>query len=896
MMDIKKKQLKHFHQQVVLKYHLYNGLFLTLPFGQTEEMGTLLSIFAKYCQVALGREENPQKIVEDFFAIHVGALDETQRINPLFKMLQFIERQVVLFDALEDAAFADIHDLSGPGSLHDLLVKVDNHQQQRKFYQEMQDYRVKIVLTAHPTQFYPDPILAILTQLESALGHNDLARVSELLLQMGKTSFRHQQKPTPYQEAHSLVWYLENIFYTVIPEIQQEVAFALSNEEVEKNEFRPNVELGFWPGGDRDGNPNVTAHITLEVARLLKSRILRMYVLDMRVLIKKLTFSGVLERLEKIKLRLEQTLLYAQLALEQKGSEWVTDQVNHLLTTGEHYQQVGDLLADLFALRNILIAEHEGLFLEHLDAFILKIQCFRFYFSAMDMRENAKIHHQALIYLGKELVKHNNYSSFKDELLNYEQLPELEKTTVLHKLCTEQVNYSSEKIPDSCPPTIANCFKSLAVIRKIQEENGEKGLCRYVISNTGSASAVLELYALLKISAGFEKNIPMDIIPLFESIVDLKNAENIMAQLIKCPFYFQHLQDRNRIQYIMLGFSDGTKDGGYVTANWSIYQAKIRLTALAEQCGVTFIFFDGRGGPPARGGGNTHAFYRSLGNTIYHQQLQLTVQGQTISVNFGTFASAKYNVEQLLTAGLMDLIFPEEKNDLTTAETELMNQLSELSQEAYTALKEDSLFVPYLEHMTPLQFFGDLNVGSRPTVRENSRHLKFVDLRAIPFVGSWSQLKQNVPGYYGFGYALNQLVQQGRLNQLRLLYQHSLFFRTLVENTMMSLSKTYFPLTSYMQSDKTFGKFWQRLASEAELTKRMLLTISEQNELLENDPVNRDSIKLREEIVRPLLVIQQYALMRLRELPDQQSALYSAYKKMVLKAMAANTNASRNSA
>lgn len=211
-------------------------------------------------------------------------------------MLQFIERQIVLFDALEDAVFAVTHDLAGLGSLQSLITKVKNHEQQRNFIRQICDYQTRIMLTAHPTQFYPTPVLGILTQLVAALDNNDLKKISLLLLQMGKTSFKQHHKPTPYQEANSLIWYLENIFYAVIPEIQQHIAIMLRDFGYDgKN---PNcIDLGFWPGGDRDGNPNVMFTTTLEVARLLKTRILRMYILDLRQLVKKLTFEGVLEKL-----------------------------------------------------------------------------------------------------------------------------------------------------------------------------------------------------------------------------------------------------------------------------------------------------------------------------------------------------------------------------------------------------------------------------------------------------------------------------------------------------------------------------------------------------------------------------------------------------------------------
>jgi phosphoenolpyruvate carboxylase len=441
-----------------------------------------------------------------------------------------------------------------------------------------------------------------------------------------------------------------------------------------------------------------------------------------------------------------------------------------------------------------------------------------------------------------------------------------------------------------------NTIHSIRTIKEVQSKNGEIGLCRYIISNTQSADDVLDLLFLLKSFGGFNSHIPVDIIPLFESIEDLENADRIMKKLYQDPVYLKHLKRRKYKQTIMVGFSDGTKDGGYVAANWSIYKAKLKLTQLSKKCGIEVIFFDGRGGPPGRGGGNTHHFYRSLGSKISHHQNQLTIQGQTIGVTFGTKESTKYNIEQFFTAGINDLIFPDEASDLTKLQFKLIDQLSEESKKSYKMLKNDPLFVPYLEQITPLRFYGELNIGSRPTSRKKDRQFRLSDLRAIPFVGSWSQIKQNIPGYYGFGFALNKLMKQGKEKQLRHLYDHSLFFRTLTDNSMMSLSKTFFRLTEYLRRDKKFGRFWKKLFSETELTTRLLLKISNQKMLLENEPINRVSIKIREDIVLPLLIIQQSTMMKLQKIKKIDSAWAIPYRKIVMKALTANTNASRNSA
>jgi phosphoenolpyruvate carboxylase len=862
--------LVNFHDNVALKYSLYNSLFLTLPFKKMQEVGTLLTLFAKYCDQKIKQGQDPQKIVDHFFSKNLNHHTDSEKNSILFTMLQFVERQIVLFDALEDAAYSTTHQLNGTGTLNYLLNKTISTGQEQAFVREIQNYRVKIVLTAHPTQFYPSPVLSIITQLTAAIRENHLKKIRDLLWQMGKTSFKHQQKPTPLEEAQSLAWYVENIFYAVIPQIHQQISASLRQFHHSEPLAHPVIELGFWPGGDRDGNPNVDANTTLAVAKLLKTRALKLYARDLHELEKKLTFKGILNQLRIIRFKVEKTWFALE---EQQAAQ-------------EIYQTAAQLLEDLNRLRHTLIVDHDSLFLENLDELLTKIHCFGFYLAAMDMRENAPVHR--LVF--KSVLENLKPEKFK----NYAELDFSAKTAVLRALLKIRTRY---KIPASTEPSpISRTIESIAAIKPVQAANGEKGLCRYIISNTQSALDVLELFTLLHLAGNFGGEIPVDIVPLFESIDDLENSAVIMQELFECDFYAKHLANRQNIQTIMLGFSDGTKDGGYVAANWSIYKAKLNLTKISQQYHIKVIFFDGRGGPPARGGGNTHHFYRSLGSQINHHDLQLTIQGQTVSSNFGTETSAKFNIEQLFTAGIYDLLFPEAVNDLSADDMETLQQLSTESQAAYNALKKDPLFVPYLEEMTPLKFYSELNIGSRPTARKKSAHLQLEDLRAIPFVGSWSQLKQNIPGYFGFGTALQKLIKHGKQDKLIQLYRDSLFFRTLVENTMMSLCKTFFPLTAYMCKDKKFGKFWQRLHEEAKLTQILLEKISGQNCLLEKDPVNRESIKLREEIVMPLLIIQQFAMTGLKQLGNQDPTLAAVYKEMILKALAANTNASRNSA
>ena len=445
---------------------------------------------------------------------------------------------------------------------------------------------------------------------------------------------------------------------------------------------------------------------------------------------------------------------------------------------------------------------------------------------------------------------------------------------------------------------VYNTLKTIQVVKSIQSKNGELGANRYIISNNQTALNVMQLYAMLKLVA-FNDKLSIDIVPLFETVNDLENAPKVMAQLYKNKAYKAHLRFRGQKQTIMLGFSDGTKDGGYFMANWAIFKAKEALTSVSKQHNIDVVFFDGRGGPPARGGGKTHQFYASLGPTIQDKEVQLTIQGQTISSNFGTPDSSKYNLEQLISSGLSNKLQSEVNKDFSEADRKTMDALASLSYQAYQDFKVHPKFIPYLERISTLKYYGKANIGSRPSKRSKSEALIFSDLRAIPFVGSWSQLKQNVPGFFGVGTAIQAYESRGELNKVIALYNNSSFFKTLLENSMMSLSKSFFPLTKYMAEDEEFGEFWTLIHKEYKLTLALLLKITGYKALMENEPSGKASIDVRESIVLPLLTIQQYALRKLQALQKQKITdceQIEVFEKIVTRTLYGIINASRNSA
>jgi phosphoenolpyruvate carboxylase len=900
-------QLQAFQELVAMKYQIYNGLFLGLPFEDLADTGVQLPLFANACREKLQAGKSPTEIVDQFFREMPIKQSAETRIKILFKFLQLVERQVVLFDALEDAAFSAVNDIDGPGSLAHFLARVQDQRKQARLVKELENYRVRIVLTAHPTQFYPDSILGILTDLNKAIAQDQLPVINELLLQMGKTRFQNRQRPTPLEEAHSLLWYLEHIFYPTLPAIQNRLVSSLPEGQIDPFLHESKVEMGFWPGGDRDGNPYVTSETTLRVAQALKLSIIRLYLDDVESLLGRLTFDGIMQPLQEIQERLKTTLAPNTDKI-RLGSGKIKS------NTAKAYASAEDLLDDLKPIRITLARDHQALFTDRLDTFIYKVRTFGFHFASLDLRQDSRIHEQALAQIFTQLSslpqpiilkqsRKDNLEFFRQGIASYTAMTSEARISFLEK-CLEMVDLNTNIDLTALDPLASDTLASLGAMRSIQKSNGARGLERYVISQAHSVANVLELMVLARLSGWKAKQIDFDIIPLFETIDDLEHAEAIMRTLYAIPAYAAHIERRGGNQTIMLGFSDGTKDGGYITANWAIHKAKRDLTRVSREAGVKAIFFDGRGGPPSRGGGNTHKFYRSLGADIEHSEIQLTIQGQTISSNFGTTEAARFNVEQLFTAGLEDKLFPPELPDLVAEDIRLLDRLSMHSREAYLRFRQDSLFIPYLDEMTPLSYYNLLNIASRPT-RRRSATLRFEDLRAIPFVGAWSQMKQNIPGFYGVGTSLTKVLEKGGKRRLEELFRSSLFFRTLVENAMMSLSKSYFPLTRYLEKDRKYGRFWKNIYREATESKRLLKEVTGQNKLLESNLAVRESIHIREKIILPLLVIQQYAMAMVKTSQKNSDggapkstdkSNLDAYAKMVVKSMAANINAARNSA
>lgn len=855
--------INNFKRNVTDKYTIYNSLFAALPFSGIANVGALLPILLQACIDGYAEGKNPMQIIDGFFEQHTHVKAESEKMDRLFKFAQYIERQVVLFDAIEDAAFTTVNNVDGPGSLKTLANEAAFAGKTQALKNKLRKFKVRVVLTAHPTQFYPGSVLGIIHDMNEAISKNDFQTINLYIQQLGITPFFNKKQPTPYDEAVNLMWYLENILYTSIGNIYNFIEREIFDGKYDGD--NPFIELGFWPGGDRDGNPFVNAETTLKVAEALRSAIIVSYYRDVRKLVRRLTFTGVDTMIHSLEQQLYQNVF---------GSK----DIKHITAT--------ELLAQLNDIRVMVIGKHHSLFLQRIDSLIHKVKIFGTHFAALDVRQDSRIHTQVIT----EVNEHLKAKGEKEILpANYKELSPEEKIRILSSL---EMSIDPASFPDGITK---DTLQSMYAINAIQKMNGPAGCQRYIISNCQSAVNMMEVYALLRLCGWKAETLTIDIVPLFETIDDLHEAETVMEFLYTLPVYKQHLQNRLQQQTIMLGFSDGTKDGGYLQANWSIYTAKESLTAISRKYNIKAKFFDGRGGPPSRGGGKTNKFYASLGSNIENEEIQLTIQGQTITSNFGTIQSSQYNLEQLLSAGLSNELFADTRMQLSQHDRHLLDELGKISYDAYQSFKTHPLFLSYLQQFSPLNYYSKSNIASRPAKRGGSGELRFEDLRAVPFVGSWSQLKQNVPGYFGVGTALQRMKDRGMWEDVKAMFRNVLFFRTLIDNSMMSMLKSTFALTQHIKDDPQYGEIWQLIKKEFDLTATLVLELSDSTELMQDDKTGRASIQMRDKIVLPLLTIQQYALHQLH-MKETDPSMKEVYEKLITRSMFGIINAARNSA
>ena len=749
------------------------------------------------------------------------------------------------------------------------------------------------VLTAHPTEVQRQSLIR---------NHRDLARLLDQRERLQMTPEEEAENDWALSNAVLTLWqsrmlrpvrlkvidevkngisYFKETFFTELPRLYIQATQQLQKRYPEKIwALPPFFRIGSWIGGDRDGNPFVTAEILREALRLQSAAALSHYLDEVHELGGELPLSDLLVKVtpELVALaekstdhspqRIDEPYrralsgIYARLAATSRALDHV-EPVRHEIGAAEPYATPEALRADLKVLANSLkLNGSASLAGGRLRRLLRAVQIFGFHLASIDLRQNSDVHARSVAEL---LAKAGRCP-------DYEALPEAERIKLLveeiatpRPLYSPYLNYSEETEGE-----LAIFFAA----RELRGTYGAAALPNCIISKTDGVSDLLELSLLLKESGlllpGEKPRLDVNVIPLFETIEDLQKSAVTMDGLFKLPAYRELLQSRGNEHEVMLGYSDSNKDGGFLTSGWELYKAEIELTRVFREHGVRLRLFHGRGGSVGRGGGPSyHAILAQPAGAV-SGQIRLTEQGEVISTKYGNADTGRRNLEVLLAATL-EASLTDHENKVEPAE-QFHGVLDDLSQRAFNAYRglvyETPGFTTYFRQSTVVSEIASLNIGSRPASRKASDRIE--DLRAIPWVFSWAQCRLMLPGWYGFGSAVDGYLSANPegLSVLRRMLKSWPFFASLLSNMDMVLAKTDLAIASryaeLVADVELRQRIFSRITAEWELTKKHLLSILERDELLADNPMLRNSLKLRAPYMDPLNHLQVELLKRHR--------------------------------
>ncbi len=676
--------------------------------------------------------------------------------------------------------------------------------------------------------------------------------------------------------------------WSAVPQVYQALREALA-QYYPGHAFREPVflQFGSWMGGDRDGNPNVTAAVTAATLCRLRNAAIGWHLEICRQMYDYLTISqrydAQLAGLEPLVAAAESQWpdlapVVAAIAPTETCRRWirviewrlqqsrVTDLASPALP-GD-YADGSRFEADIQAIRDCLRAgPGDGHFDRQVQRWLDLVRIFGLHLTQLDIRQDARRYQEVISDVLRSLGLAADFASQSDA----QQV----------RILAETIGCADEPPADGLAPLTCDTLELYRVMRRAMARFGPRCLGGNVISLTRSPADMLTVLWLWTWSQGSaarlgEASAPGDlrIVPLFEKIGDLKRAPQTMAAILDQPLYAAHLARQGNRQTIMVGYSDSTKDGGYLAACWGQYQGQSELERLATQRGVTLTFFHGRGGSLGRGGGPAARGILSLPLGSLNGSLRLTEQGEVLAERYDDIQIALRHLEQVTWATLVGATVRRSQPD--RAWLEIMERLSEISLGAYRELVELPGFMQFFSATTPIDEIEDLPIASRPARRRGERTLD--DLRAIPWVFSWTQNRSLIPAWYGLGTALAELAEHdpGAWQAVQGMYKHWPFFQATIDNANMALVKADLYVASQyaalVEDEKIRESIWRRIADEFERTRRKLLDLTGQSSLMANTPWLERSIEVRNPYIDPLNLIQIELIKRRRSAAQLEPA------------------------
>jgi phosphoenolpyruvate carboxylase len=781
----------------------------------------------------------------------------------------------------------------------------------RNFFKEA---LISPVLTAHPTEVQRKSILdaengiaRLLAQRDGPMTPKEQAHNTEMLraliATLWQTRMLRYTKLTVADEIENALSYYRITFLRELPalydDIESEIAAQFPNRALgaagAMNDAVSYLQMGSWIGGDRDGNPNVNAGTMQHALSRQSSTILDFYLAEVHALGAELSISNILvgaspelQALADISpdksghredelYRRALIGIYARLAATARELG-ATEILRHEVGRADAYKNEAEFAAELQVVVNSLKSNHGAVLVKpRLASLKRAADIFGFHLATLDMRQSSDVHERVLAELFARAKVEAGYASLTEQAKVELLLGELSKPRLL---VSPYIDYSAETNSE---------LSILRAGRSIRQRYGDRAIRNYIISHTETVSDLLEVF-LLQRETGLLRAVwhgdatepefehELMVIPLFETIPDLRCAAEIMENLLAIPLVARLVAKQGKIQEVMLGYSDSNKDGGFLTSNWELYKAENRLVEVFDRAGVKLRLFHGRGGTVGRGGGPSYEAILAQPAGTVNGQIRLTEQGEIIASKFSNPEIGRRNLELLVTATLEASLMPSEldnKRAKKLAEFEsVMEILSERAYRAYRNLVyETPGFTEYFFAATPIAEIAELNIGSRPASRKSTRRIE--DLRAIPWGFSWGQCRLLLPGWYGFGSAVSSWLAEGdataksnKLATLRAMCREWPFFATLLSNMDMVLSKTDLAVASryaeLVPDRKLRNMIFKRILGEHEVTSNCLSNITGSKERLAANPMLARSIKNRFAYLDPLNHLQVELIKRHR--------------------------------